>query len=263
MKQTTFGISAAAGIVTLLIYPADAAVVTFDGITLPGSGYLNSSSPAGGFAVQGTTFRNEYDSTSGSWSGFAISNQVDTTIGGFGNQYSAFTGIGEGASSNYAVFYATYDADPHLSFASLTNMAGKGASFTNTTYAALDMRAGSGFSKNFGGLTGNDADWFKLTIDGFAAGSLTNSIDFYLADFSFANPLQDYILDDWTYVDFTALGTVDQIRFSLSSSDNSVYGGISYMNTPAYFAMDTIAVPEPSALLCSLAGLGLALRRKR
>jgi hypothetical protein len=45
----------------------------------------------------------------------------------------------------------------------------------------------------------------------------------------------------------------------MSSTDNGAFG----MNTPAYFAMDSIAVPEPSALLCSLAGLGLALRRRR
>lgn len=260
MKLKAIGVSAAAGIITLVIQSAAATVVTFDGITLPDSGYLNASSPAGGFALQGTTFRNNYDSTFGSWSGFAISNQTNNSTGGFGNQYSAYSGAGEGGSSNYAVgYYATYEDSTHINFSSLTSMAGKGASFTNTTYAAISMRDGDAFSKKFGGITGNDTDWFKLIIEGYQSGTLTGTVEFYLADYRFADNSQDFIRNTWTHVDFSGLGSVDQIRFSMSSSDNGTFG----MNTPSYFAMDTIAVPEPSALLCSLAGLGLALRRKR
>jgi hypothetical protein len=56
------------------------------------------------------------------------------------------------------------------------------------------------------------------------------------------------------------LGSADELRFSLSSSDNGPYG----MNTPSYFAMDNfLAVPEPSALVMGIAGIGLFLRRKR
>lgn len=261
MKQNAFGISAVAAIITLSLNPATAAVVTFEEITLPGSGYLNASSPAGGFAIQGTTFKNNYNSTYDSWSGFAISNKTDNTTGGWGNQYSAFTGGGQGGSANYAIgFYATYEDSTHIAFGALTSLAGKGASFTNTSYGAISMRDGDAFSKKFGGVTGNDADWLKLTIDGWAGGIPTGtSIDFYLADFRFSNNAQDYILDQWTQVDFSPLGTVDQLRIRMSSSDNGTFG----MNTPAYFAMDNVVVPEPSALLCSLAGLGLALRRKR
>lgn len=260
MKQHPFGISAAAGIIALVTSPAIAAVVTFEEIPVPGSGYVNASSPAGGFVIQGATFKNNYNSTYDSWSGFAISNKTDHTTGGWGNQYSAFTPGGQGGSTQYAVgFYATYEDSTHLNFPALTSMAGLGAYFTNTAYAAISMRDGDMFSKKFGGASGNDADWFKLTLQGYAAGLPTGSVDFYLADYRFADNAQDYIVNQWTHVDFTALGTVDQIRFSMSSTDNGAFG----MNTPAYFAMDSVAVPEPSALLCSLAGLGLVLRRKR
>ena len=52
---------------------------------------------------------------------------------------------------------------------------------------------------------------------------------------------------------------MDEIRFTMSSSDNGMFG----MNTPAYFAMDNLVVPEPSSLtLGALAGLTL-LRRRR
>ncbi len=261
MKYTKIGISAAAGIVALILNPAVAAVVTFEDFDLSGSGYLNASTPAGGFVSGGVRFKNNYNSTYDSWSGFAMSNQTNTTTSGFFNQYSAFPGSGAGGTANYALgYYSGYEDTTHVDFSAPINLVGMGASITNTTYAALAMRDGDGFSKKFGGVSGNDADWFKLTIEGYAAGIATGtSIDFYLADFQFANNSQDYIVADWQYVDFSALGTVDQLRFSLSSSDNGSFG----MNTPSYFAMDSLVVPEPSALLCSLAGLCLTLRRKR
>ena len=74
-------------------------------------------------------------------------------------------------------------------------------------------------------------------------------MNFYLADFRFADNSQDYIVNDWRYVDFSPLGSVDEIRFSMSSSDNDAFGPL----TPTYFAMDNfLAVPEPSSLAASL-----------
>ena len=245
----------------IAVQSVSAATVTFEEVNLPPAGYLKQSTPAGGFNVHGTNFRNNYNGTYDSWSGFAVSNRTDKTTPGYLNQYSAFTGAGAAGSANYAVgFYATYEDSTHITFAGLTDLAGKGASITNTTYAALSMRDGDMFSKKFGGASGNEPDWLKLTITGYAAGVPTGTfIDFYLADFRFADNSQDYIVNTWTPVDFSALGVVDQIRFSMSSTDNGDFG----MNTPAFFAIDNVAVPEPSSLLCSLAGLALACRRKR
>ncbi len=248
-----------------LVQSAAAAVVTFEETTLPPEGFLNQSSPAGGFTISGTTFNNSYNSTYDSWSGFALSNRTDTTTPGWANQYSAFTGGGAAGSANYAIgYWSTYDDAARVSFGALTDLAGKGASLTNATYTALSMRDGDVFAKKFGGDFGNEPDWLKLTITGYASGIPTGTfIDFYLADFRFDDNSLDYIIDEWTYVDFTALGVVDQIRFSMSSSDNTDWGFGPEMSTPSYFAIDNIAVPEPSALALSLAGIGLSLRRRR
>jgi hypothetical protein len=74
-------------------------------------------------------------------------------------------------------------------------------------------------------------------------------------------------VSDWTYVDLSALSTLgafSTLHFALSSSDNGDFG----MNTPAYFAMDSLAVtavPEPghaALFLSGLALLGVATRRR-
>lgn len=235
-----------------------ASVVTFESVTLPGSGYLNGSDGSGGFIIDEVTFNNNYDDDSDSWSGFAISNRTDNTTPGSLNPYSAITGGGYGGSSNYAVgYYTTSEAiTTHVLLDTLTDLTGLGAYFTNTTWAALDMRSGgdSG-SKKFGGPTGNDPDWFKLTIEGFAELNSTGVVEFYLADYRFEDNAFDYIVDDWRFVNLSTLGSVTRLEFSLSSSD---------AGTPLYFAMDDLrAVPEPSSLLAAVAGLGLLLRRKR
>ena len=106
---------------------------------------------------------------------------------------------------------------------------------TNGTYAANSMRDGDNIAKKFGGASGNDADWFMLTIKGFTGGALTtDSVNFYLADYRFADNTQDYIVKNWQWVDLSSLGAVDSVSFSLSSSDTGAWG----MNTPAFFALD-------------------------
>ena len=124
--------------------------------------------------------------------------------------------------------------------------------FTNNAYAYHSMLNGDTFAKKFGGATSNDADWFKLTITGKnAGGSVAGEVEFYLADYRFANNNEDYIVDSWTPIDLSGLGEVRSIEFALSSSDTGQFG----MNTPAYFAMDNlVVVPEPSVIAIGLIG---------
>jgi hypothetical protein len=275
MKQKTRWAPAVAGAFALILTStttATAALVTFETVPLTAGSFWNGSDLSGTPAVSGgvTTyvqdyqvggvgFRNNYTSDYGSWSGFAISNHTDTRSPGWGNQYSAYSGGGVGGSANYAVgYYATYEPTTHIAFSALKDLTGLGAYFTNTTWTALDMLNGGDFgSKKFGGVLGNDPDWLLLTIAGYLGKSQTGSVDFYLADYRGAEKL---IVSDWRFVDFTPLGNVDELRISMSSSDNGAWG----MNTPSYFAMDNfLAVPEPSALLLALSGLALAGRRRR
>lgn len=245
-----------------LALPATGAI-TFETVQLGSpngpAGVWNGQAGSGNQTVEGVGFNNSYTDYGGGyygWDGFSYSNHTDTTTAGNGNQYSSYAGGGAGGSSQYAVGYGS----SAITF-NLADTAGKGAYITNTTYAALSMLNGDAFAKKFGGVSGNEADYLKLTISGFAGGIPTaNKVDFYLADFRFADNSQDYIVDDWTYVDFSPLGLVDEIRFSYESSDVGGFG----INTPTYFAIDNLsAIPEPSSILLGLSGICLVWRRNR
>jgi len=237
----------------------------FEDLTLDPNSYWNGSDGSGGFTSGIARFNNLYDPNYWSWEGWSYSNRTDTTTRGWGNQYSAIAGGGIAFAGGgnvvadpngiYGVGYVGWVAVPTVT---VTPRVIDGAYVTNTTYAYWSMKEGDAFAKKFGGADGNDADWFKLTVTGKDAdGNATGTVDFYLADYRFADNGRDYILNEWTWMDLSGLGAVGSLAFTLSSSDVGGFG----MNTPAYFAMDNV-VPEP-ATVAVLAMAGLALRRRR
>lgn len=171
----------------------------------------------------------------GNWTGWSLSSMTDRETPGYLNQYSAIAGSGANGSSTYALCWANQGTDTlHLEGEYQVDE----LFLTNGTYGYFSMRDGDPFSKKFGGASGDDPDFFKVTISGLLNGQTTANIDFYLADFRFADNTQDYIINEWTPVDLSGLGTVDQLLFSLSSSDMGDWG----MNTPAYFFLDEISL---------------------
>ncbi|MEX2140659.1 MAG: DUF4465 domain-containing protein [Pirellulales bacterium] len=233
-----------------------AVVSGIEDVTIPPSGSLNSASnPASaGFTSNGALYRWGGSSFGGEFfpHGFAASNISDTTDYGnnrFQHQYNSITGGGAAGSPNYAVANAfspvaiDLPADP-LSIA-----------VTNNTYAYYSMKTGDDFAKKFGGSSGNDADWFLLSITGKdGQGNPVGRVESYLADFRFLENSQDFILDQWRTLDLSTLRGARQLEFALSSSDTGQFG----MNTPAYFAVDHLTfVPEPKGSV--LAGLAVVL----
>lgn len=242
--------------------------VDFEDLTLPDSesswsGNYPSDGEGGtgeitAFVSNGVSFSNFSDGDWMFWEGFSYSNMSDTTTPGFDNQYSAYAGSGYNSGDDiYAVGFVGYSMIPTVTFAGETTVLG--GYFTNTTWAALSMRDGDAFAKKFGGPGGDDPDWFILTIIGKDAfGFVTGSVDFKLADYTFADNALDYIVDSWQYVDLSSLGLVRSLEMTLSSSDVGDWG----MNTPGYFAMDNLVVPEPGTLAMLAIG-ALALRKRR
>ena len=239
---------------------SSAAIATFDDLSLGADPYWNGSDGSGGFSSGSAHFSNNYNATYMSWDGFAYSNISDTTSSGWSAQYNAISGGGQGGSANYAIGFDPLASGFGTELPTMTlNTAGivDGLYVTNNNYAYYSMLNGDAYAKKFGGISGDDADWFLLTITGKdASGAVVDSAGFYLADYRFADNSQDYIVSMWEYVDLTGLGTVKSLEFSLSSSDVGSFG----MNTPAYFALDTI-VPEPGTMALLAAGFILLTRK--
>lgn len=72
---------------------------------------------------------------------------------------------------------------------------------------------------------------YKIVVSGWLEGEQTGSVECVLIDG------RDKV-QDWTFVDLSALGKVDQLKFRAVSNDVGAYGD----NAPTYFALDEIGI---------------------
>ena len=231
----------AAGVIAGLPASTPALDVDFEDHPLPAQSYWNGSDLSGGITSRTAFFKNNFNTDWASWIGFALSNIHDTNTPGWLNQYAVFSGTGVGGAGTYAVGYDdVYGEEADIITLPLPAWV-RGFYVNNATYAALTMRDGDeyGFSKKFGGATGDDPDWFLLTVTGRDQdGQVVGVTNHYLADFRFTNSALDTIQSEWQRVDLSGFGAaVKTLHFSLASSDAGPYG----MNTPAYFALDNLS----------------------
>ena len=202
--------------------------------------FNNGSAGSADFDLGVIRLTNEYNSEWGGWNGFSFSNITDNISAGWGNQYASYAGGGRD-SETYAVFY------PHGTIE--MNGPGKIDSFfvTNTAYAAISMRDGDLYSKQFGSIYNangevdgtNGEDFLRLWIIVEGMSTLDkDSIEFYLADYRFADDQEDYIVNDWRKIDVSTFGyEVYKVSFRFESSDMGEWG----INTPTYFAIDDLS----------------------
>lgn len=196
------------------------------------SSYSNTTSTP--FQTSNAVFKYSYDTAYSYWNGgFAYTNHYDSSTAGYANEYGVRAYKGYSSSATYAMG----QDGAQIKLKSPFNQV-DGFYITNSTYAYKSMKTGDTFAKKFGGSTGNDPDYFGITVKGYYNGVLKHdTVNFYLADFRFTNNTQDYILNTWEHLNTTALGVVDSIRFYMFSSDVGNFG----INTPLYFAIDNFA----------------------
>lgn len=228
-----------------------AQIIDFESYSLASESFDNDAGASEFVLSNGADIHFYNDYNPGGWfTGFAISNTTDVTTPGLPNQYSAWTGGGADGSTVYAIRYgggAITTPAANVSFDSIK--------ITNTTYAALSMRDGDAIAKQFGSSTNaagdddgtNGEDYLRMWIIGTSADGMTSdSIEFYLADYRFSDPTQDYIVDEWVNIDFSSFTfDVNSIDFRLESTDNHPQWG---MNTPNYFAIDDVAFSIASGI---------------
>ena len=186
------------------------------------------------------------------WSGWAISSMTDTKTPDYTNQFSAIAGSGVNGSKSYAVAYDL----PKMNLGKAQVVTGM--FITNSTYAFHTIKDGNQFSKKFGGESGTDKDTFVVRANGFSSGKATGFSDFFLADYRFENQADDYIVEDWTWWDLSALGEVDSLAFEFFSSDRGEHG----LFTPKYFCMDNFLGTPPTTKVVEIDYENLVVNEK-
>lgn len=219
-------------------------VLDFETFTLSaGTSYSPGTSTP--FQSGDALFQHKY---SGYWSGgFAYTTVNDSINGTYTNLYGvrAYKGY-----TNSAIYVVGQNQGKVTLTAPQSTV--NGFYVTNTTYAYKVILQGNQFSRKFGDTTGTGSgttiaqgsypDYFKLIVRGYKNGVVKNdSATFMLADFTYTNNAQDYVVNTWQFVNTSNLGEVDSLKFFLRSTDVGAFG----MNTPAYFAIDNMSLSKP------------------
>jgi hypothetical protein len=220
----------------------------FESFTLsPSSSYTSSTS---------TPFQAGIASFQHTWNfnmwlgGFSYTNIQDSSNGTYTNVHGVKALKGYTNSAQFVV-----GQDLGLVKLTAPQSTVNGFYITNTTYAYKVIKNGNSFARKFGDTTGTHSpsttaqgsipDFFKVVIKGYNNGVLKNdSVEFFLADYRFANSNQDYIVNTWQHVNTASIGEVDSIRFFLRSTDVGSFG----MNTPAFFAIDNFETSSGSSV---------------
>ena len=141
------------------------------------------------------------------------------------------------ASMPYLVAFAMTGFSKHpadMTFTTDAEYEVVGAYFNLNSYTYYSIEDGDSFSRAF-----DNGDKFTLTVHGVDADDNEKTVDVDLASYDNGNLT---INRGWMYVDLSDLGVVNQIWFSMTSTDSGAYG----MNTPAYFCMDKLMVRPAS-----------------
>ena len=221
-------------------------VADFENLTL-GTDTFYENHNGDSWMTPNATFRYAWDTTYNLWdAGFAYTNKNNISNGTYTNLYGAITGKGYNNSNNYVTASQGYFGEQMRIKLNPTEKSVLGFFVTNSTYGYKTMLNGGGPARAFGdtlhthsGLTpGNYPDWFKLTVFAYKNGTKkTDTVEFYLADYRFADNTKDYIVNTWNWVDCSTLGNVDSLSFKLYSSDTGNFG----INNPTYFCIDNFS----------------------
>lgn len=110
------------------------------------------------------------------------------------------------------------------------------------SYTYYTLEYGDAFARAF-----TDGDEFILTIHGVATDETEKTVDVRLASYSNGDLT---INRGWKYVDLSSLGSVNELYFTLTTTDTGEYGA----NTPLYFCLDKLTVkPSQNSALAAVA----------
>jgi hypothetical protein len=208
----------------------DMEVATFEDVTIPAAESVLHLSQTGPIKSGSYNFYQEV-ADYGEWGvyyfGNLPSNKSDNSFASYLDaEKSANGGAYEG--QNFNVWTMSYSGEDRITLD--REHVVPGFFLNNSAYAVNSMTQGDGYAKKF-----TADDWFRLTVQGLLNGiPVNNQVVVDLA-------AEGKYINQWTWVDLSSMGLVDEIRFSLTSSDT----GDSGMNTPAYFCIDNFGAEMP------------------
>lgn len=204
-------------------------IATFEGLETNAQGYWN------GITDEDYTFENDkfifnnYNGYGGTyWCKWAYSQRTETQfVDVTPDQYNSCVGSGVNGSQTFGIgYYSEFDQGiPTIT--STRKFYPVGGYFTNSAYALNSMKNGDSFAKKF-----EEGDKFTLVATGYDNYMPTNTVRFDLGNGT-------DLVDEWVFVDLSSIGLVDEIRFTMESTDKTYIPGMGdMMNTPSYFCMD-------------------------
>lgn len=186
----------------------------------------------GTFASGDFTFDQEVSDYGGVfyYSGNVVTSKKDNVYHQDWQNYMSAKG-GAFSGNNFVVWYSSFTSKDrvHLKEAAIV----PGFYVCNTPWVIDAVKNGDGMSDD-GSLPFGANDYLNLTINGYLDGKAVNEqVTFKLVDGTNA-------VTEWTYVDLSPLGKVDEISFTMTGTKKNVSG----ITTPTYFAMDNFGAKK-------------------
>ena len=246
-----FGASAQDDVITLDLSSAN---LTFDETTGAWSDTYNddvTELTAGIFSFTHSAW-SEYKT----WWGFTASNSADNSprTDYLTYQFSNMAKGGvDGTDKPYMVgYYSAYNGPKSCSmvFSDGKLYEPQSVYLNLNSYTFYDLVMGDGYARAFV----ND-DKLTMTITGVAADETEKSVEVTLG--SCENGMLS-ASRAWTLVDLTSLGAVNQLYFSMNSTDTGSWGP----NTPLYFCLDKLSVKASESSIKEVAARSLNYDRQ-
>ena len=173
------------------------------------------------------------------WGGVAYSNQTKTTFNSlFPDQFNSVVGHGVNGSKNYAVAYAYGKQTVEVRTTHAGPSVIPGTFVTNTAWVKEVTQKGTGMGdephKPF-----HKGDYLLLIASNSTG---TRKLEFPLVDYRSNNPAERYVIDSWQWLDLSALGETESVRFSMEGT-RIANGGTTI---PAYFCLDDFGSEMPA-----------------
>ena len=221
------------------------AIATFDDLGLePETAWYGEQEAGGSDFISSTFYSGSYSFACSNapalrtWMGFAYSDQTKTTFTSlFPDQFNSAVGHGVNGSKNYAVAYA-YRQPAELRTTHAGPAVIPGTYVTNTAWVKQVTQTGTKMGSE------PDAPFhqgdYLLLIASNSTG--TKSLEIPLIDYRSTDPKEHYTIDTWQWVDLSALGETDIVRFTMKGS-RVANGGTTI---PAYFCLDDFGSEVPA-----------------